>query len=245
MSHPFQPEAPGFFPKTRWSQVQAAAGQPNADAQAALEYLCQAYWQPLFVFARRSGLTSPDAQDLTQDFFRCLLEKRWLETADPAKGRLRTFLISLFKRFLGKEWRRAAAQRRGGGQPVVPLDTELLEKQPDLGGGELPPDLAFDRQWAVLLLHRTMDRLREDYTRAGQGGDFAVLKECLLADRGSLDYPAMAAGLGQTEGAARVAAHRLRKRFRMIYREEITATVSDPSEVEAELKYLAGILAKD
>src|SRR5271155_3348407 len=116
-------EAPQSFPHTRWSLVLAATQKNSPDSAAALESLCRAYWYPLYAHVRRCGQSPHDAQDLTQEFFCRLLEKRWLDAADRERGKLRTFLIVALKNFMSKEWRRASAQRRGGGQPHTQFDT--------------------------------------------------------------------------------------------------------------------------
>lgn len=233
------------FPHTRWSLVLAATRWDSAASAAALESLCRAYWQPLYAYVRRCGQSPPDAQDLTQEFFRRLLEKRWLAAADPGKGRLRTFLVVTLKNFMAKEWRRASAQRRGGGHARVPFDTAFAESR--LAADPRPalaPDEAFDREWALTLLNLTVGRLRAEFAAAGKPADFDALKECLLAARGTIDYAALAARLDVNEGAARVAAHRLRKRFRDVYREEIAHTLADGADLAAELRHLAGVLAR-
>jgi RNA polymerase sigma-70 factor (ECF subfamily) len=224
--------------------VLAAAGTPSPASAAALETLCRAYWYPLYAYVRRCGQSPHDAQDLTQEFFRLLLEKRWLQDADREQGRLRTFLITALKRFMAKEWRKATAQRRGGGLSPVPMDTTFAESRYAADpGAQAPADEVFDRQWALTLLELTMARLQAEYRAQGKAGDFAGLKDTLTAAHGAIDYGAVAAQLGVTEGAARVAVHRLRKRFREIYREEVAQTLPAGAEVEAEVRYLAGALA--
>ena len=140
--------------------VLAATRQPSTEASAALETLCRAYWYPLYAFVRRSGQSPHDAQDLTQDFFQHLLEKRWLDAADRQKGRLRTFLVTALKRFMAKEWRRVSAQKRGGGQMHVPVDTAFAESRyASDGTNQLAADAVFDREWALTLLELTVQRL--------------------------------------------------------------------------------------
>jgi RNA polymerase sigma factor (sigma-70 family) len=233
----------GLFPKTRWSIVVAARAS-SPESAAALEVICRAYWYPLYAYIRRYGHSAEDAQDLTQEFFWRLLEKRWLEAADPAEGKLRTFLIVAVKRFLNKEWRRVSAQRRGGAQAHLPFDTAFAETRYAADSDALAPDETFDQQWALTLLDLTINRLQAEFTTAGKPQDFEILKNCLTADRGAIDYAVVARGLGTSEGAARVAVHRLRKRFREIYREEISQTLSDGADLEAELRHLAAALAR-
>jgi RNA polymerase sigma factor (sigma-70 family) len=234
----------GVFPNTHWSVVLAATqGNPPA-AAAALDAICRAYWYPLYAYARRSGQSHADAQDLTQEFFRRLLEKRWLELVDREKGKLRTYLIVSLKHFMSNQWRRAQAQRRGGGQRLESFDTSLAESRYAADRQALAPDETYDRQWALALLDLTLVRLREEYGAAGRTGDFEALKECLMAARGGIDYAAMAGRLGVSEGTARVAVHRLRKRFREIFREEIARTLADGADLDAELRHLAAALAR-
>jgi RNA polymerase sigma-70 factor (ECF subfamily) len=222
-----------------------AAGRPDATGSAAaLESLCRAYWYPLYAYARRRGRSAHDAQDLTQEFFSRLLAKRWLAAADREKGRLRTFLITALKNFMSREWRRASAQRRGGGRTEVPFDADFAESRYAADGAPTSgADDVFDREWALTLLGLTVDRLRSEFVAAGKPGDFEALKGSLLAERGSVDYAALAVRLDGTEGAARVAVHRLRRRFRQIYREEIAQTLADGADLEEELRHLAAALA--
>jgi len=236
---------PGLFPHTRWSLVLSATRGDAAESAPALETICRTYWQPLYAYARRCGQSPHDAQDLTQEFFRHLLEKRWLDAADPDKGRLRTFLIVMLKRFMSKEWRRASAQRRGGGQALVPFDTALAESRYAADQTQpLPADETFDRQWALTLLELAVERLRVEFETQGKPGDFDALKDCLTAGRGGIDYATMAERLGLNAGAARVAVHRLRRRFREIFREEIARTLADGVDVDGEVHHLAAALAR-
>lgn len=237
-------EAPQVFPHTRWSLVLAATRKDSPESAAALEVICRAYWYPLYAYVRRCGQLPHDAQDLTQEFFCRLLEKRWLDSADPGKGRLRTFLIVMLKHFMSNEWRRASAQRRGGGQAPAQFDTAFAESLYAGDTSSLAPDDTFDRQWALTLLNLTVERLRAEFAAAGKPADFEALKGCLMAERGKIDYPAVAARLGVNEGAARVAAHRLRKRFREVYREEISQTLAEGADVDGELRHLAAALAR-
>ena len=238
-------EAPQAFPHTRWSVVLAATQRPSSEAAEALEAICRAYWYPLYAFARRCGHAPPDAQDLTQEFFFRLIEKRWLDAADREKGRLRSFLIVALKNLMANEWRRTAALRRGGRKTHVPIDTVFAESRyaadPHAG---LAADDVFDRQWALTLLERSVERLRAEFAAAGKPGDFDVLKGSLMAERGAIDYAAAAAGLGISEAAARVAVHRLRKRFRAVFREEISQTLADDADLDGEVRHLAAALAR-
>jgi RNA polymerase sigma-70 factor (ECF subfamily) len=242
-SEPPASEAPRVFPNTRWSVV-LATRQPTPESAAALETICQAYWYPLYAYVRRCGKSPHDAQDLTQEFFCRLLEKRWLDSADREKGKLRSFLIVALKKFMSNEWDRVSAQRRGGGQAHAQIDTAFAESRFAADSQALAPDETFDRQWALTLISLTTSRLRVEFAAAGKPDDYGALKNCLLADRGAIDYAAVAKQLGVNEGAARVAVHRLRKRFREIYREEISQTLAEGADLDIELRHLAAALAR-
>jgi RNA polymerase sigma-70 factor (ECF subfamily) len=245
MSSPvFPSDAPRVFPNTRWSVVLAATQRPSPESAAALETICRAYWYPLYACIRRCGQPPHDAQDLTQEFFCRLLEKRWLDAADRERGKLRVFLITALKHFMSNEWRKASAQRRGGGQAQVPFDTSIAESRYVADKtAPLMAESTYDRQWALTLLAWTLDRLEAEFLTAGRLAHFEALKSSLMAERGAIDYAAVAKQLGVNEGAARVAVHRLRKRFREIYREELAQTLANETDLEAELRHLAAALA--
>jgi RNA polymerase sigma factor (sigma-70 family) len=211
----------------------------------ALESLCQAYWYPLYVFVRRQGHSAHDAQDLTQAFFARLLEKDYLRLVEREKGRFRTFLIVAVKRFLLNEWDRLRTLKRGGHCTHLSLDTELAESRyRDESSETLPADLVYERRWALTLLDQTMARLREDYVTSGREREFEHLKASLTAERGTVAYRDLASALQLSEGAVRVALHRLRKRFREIFREEIAGTVSTRDEVDDEVRYVVTVLSR-
>jgi RNA polymerase sigma-70 factor (ECF subfamily) len=239
-------ERGSLFVTTRWSVVLAAQDKARPDSTAALDVLCRAYWYPLYAFVRRQGRNPDDAQDLTQAFFAKLLEKDYLRAAAPEKGRFRTFLLVALKRFLANEWDRARRLKRGGGLTPLPLDTAIAERryQVEPPADLLPADRVFERRWAMTLLEGTLDRLRAEYAAAGKEPEFESLKECLTAVRGEIPYGPLAAGLGLSEGATRVAVHRLRKRFRETFRAAVADTVSDPAEVDDELRHVAAVLSR-
>ena len=231
--------APRLFPATHWSVVVAARGGDEADSLRALEALCQAYWYPLYAYLRRQGRSPHDAQDLTQGFFARLLEKNYLDAADRDKGRFRSFLLMALKRFLAKEWERERAQKRGGGQATLSLDTKLAERRYQGEGAEhLAPDRIYERRWALTLLDQALAALRQDYQALGREAEFDCLKGYLTAERGEILYAEVAARLGMTEGTARAAVHRMRSRFRALFREVIARTVAVPEQVEDEVRWL-------
>ena len=234
---------PQLFLTTRWSVVLASQRRSSPESEAALETLCRSYWYPLYAYVRRSGHGAHDAQDLTQEFFARLLEKNWLRAAAPERGRFRTFLLVAMKRLLAKEWHRARAQKRGGGAMPLPLDLTDVEQR-YASEPALSPDEVFERRWAMTLLEQTLARLEGEFAEAGKPKEFELLKDWLTAGRGEIPYAELAGQLASGEGAARVAVHRFRKRFRDLYREAIAQTVSDTSEVESEMRHFAAILSR-
>jgi len=238
-------EVQSRFVTTHWSVVLAAKGKASPDSAAALETLCRGYWYPLYAFVRRQGHPPCDAEDLTQEFFARLLAKDYLAAAAPEKGRFRTFLRVALKHFLANEWDRARRLKRGGGHTPLSLDTAMAEDRYQTERVEgLPPDRLYERRWALALLEQTLGRLRAEHASAGKTAEFECLKAVLMADRGAIDYAEVAKHLGGNEGAARVAVHRLRKRFREIYREEISQTLADGEDLDAELRHLAAALVR-
>lgn len=226
-----------LFVTTRWSVVLSARDKASAGSEEALETLCRTYWYPIYAFVRGSGYSPADAQDLTQEFFARLLAKDYLKAVTPGKGRFRTFLRMVLKRFLIHEWERVRAQKRGGAQPHLAFDTSLAEERFQVDRqGALAPDRLYDRRWALALLDEAMTRLEHEYHALEKASELSHLKPHLTSGRGEIPYLELASALGTTEGAARVAVHRLRKRFREVFRELVADTVATPEEVEAELR---------
>jgi RNA polymerase sigma factor (sigma-70 family) len=239
------PRAPaGCFVTTHWSVV-LSAGQSDAKrALAALEQLCANYWHPLYAYLRGTGHSREAAQDLTQEFFARLLANNVVSKADPARGRFRSFLLASLKHFLANEWGKARAQKRGGGVPLLPLEFDTAETrcaEPAAPGDT--PDRAFDRQWALSLLDVVLGRVRKEYADSGRDDLFAGLKETLGGGRSEIPYRELGARLGLSEAAVKVAAHRLRQRYRAVLREEIAHTVAGPEQVEEELQHLFAALS--
>ncbi len=234
-----------WFVTTHWSVVLSAREQKSVASDAALETLCRTYWYPLYAYVRRQGHGAHDAQDLTQEFFSRLVQPDYLKSVAREKGRFRTFLLVALKRFLANEWDRARAQKRGGGQVHLALDTSEAETRYQVEpAAALDADRIYDRRWALTLLDQTMTRLRGEFGGAGKAKEFERLKVFLTADRSTIDYAALAAELSQSEGALRVAIHRLRKRFREIFRVGIAHTVASPGEIEEEVRHLLAALGE-
>jgi len=229
------------FPTTLWTVVLHAGQDEPAQARAALAQLCQAYWYPLYSFVRRRGYSAHDAEDLTQAFFAQLLEKRGLERVDPEQGRFRTFLLASLKNFLANDWDRAHARKRGGGQTIVALEGENAESRYQLEPShDLTSERHFERQWALTLLDQVLDALRAEYHAEGNGALFEELKAVISGQLGA--YADMAARLRRTEGAIKVAVHRLRHRYRELMRARIAETVGE-ADVEDELRHLVAVLS--
>jgi len=235
----------GAFVTTQWSVVLAAGRSDTPRAQAALARLCQAYWYPLYAYVRRCGYQAPDAQDLTQEFFARLLAQNWLAQADQERGRFRTFLLAALSHFLANEWDKARAQKRGGAVQLVPLQLDSAETRYGQEPADpLTPEQCFERRWALALLDEVLNALRTEHAAAGTEEMFDALKPCLVGDRQAQPYAALAANLGMTEGAVKVAVHRLRQRYRQLLREEIANTVANPGEVDEEMHHLFAVLAR-
>jgi RNA polymerase sigma factor (sigma-70 family) len=239
-------EASGQFAPTRWTQVLQARGE-SAEAQTALGELCAAYWQPVFAFIRRAGRDEETARDLTQEFFRRLLARRGLDTVEPGRGRFRSFLLGAVKHFLQDERDYSQAAKRGGGQTIVSIeagaDANTTAEMQIAGPAGPPPDTVFDREWAQTLVARALDLLAGESAAAGKTEQFEALKPWLLGQVDSLSQADAAQQLDLTEGAVKVAIHRLRKRFRELIKAEISQTVPEPKQVQEELRYLVEVLA--
>ncbi len=233
----------GGFATTRWSMVLSAGESGGEGSERALAELCEQYWYPLYAYVRRRGHGPEDARDLTQAFFVKLLEKRDLKKADPARGRFRTFLLSSMKNFLAGEWRRDHTLKRGGAVKVLSVDFDSAEETYGLEPShELSPEAVYERRWALGLLERAATDLRNQYAKAGHLKLFDALKGYLGGDDDVLPYPELSRRLGQSEGALRTAASRLRSRWRKRLRELVYETVSGESEVKDELRSLIASL---
>jgi RNA polymerase sigma-70 factor (ECF subfamily) len=230
------------FVTTHWSVVLEAQGQTPA-AQRALEILCRTYWLPLYGFARRQGLGREEAQDLVQEFFAGLLERRNLNTVRREKGRLRSYLLVSLKRFLASERRRASGVKRYESGPYVLLDELLASEAADLELAEtLSADRLYERRWALAVLERVLARLEDEYRAAGKVPLFDQLKIFLVGEQDRPLQAEIAAQLGMTENAVKQAFHRFRQRYRILLREEIAHTVVAPGDVEDELHHLISVL---
>lgn len=228
------------FPTTRLTLIQAARAHSGPHAHEALSILCATYWYPIYAYVRRLGHTHEEAEDLTQGFFTRLLDKRSLRDFDRDRGRFRSFLLGALKHFIANQRDAARTQKRGGRRPPVPIDDILHAEQryslePRTNA---TPDRLFERQWALTVLTRVQDLMREEAIQQGKHTQFERLKGLLLGESAEVGYRALAEELDTTEGALKVAVHRLRQRFREVLREEISHTVSDTGDVGSELREL-------
>ena len=219
-----------------------AAGQRHTpQSDGALEQLCRNYWFPLYAYVRRRGYTKEDAEDLTQAFFARFLAKNYLEGLSAERGRFRAFLLASLKHFLINEWKKTQRIKRGGDETMLSLDWKTADTQFQVASNAEPsPDKAFDREWAVTLLTKVIERLRAECEADGKLKQFEHLKIFLTAGKGAMSHAEAAKSLGMDETAARVAVHRLRKRYRQLLRDEVSQTLSDEGQVDEEMRALFG-----
>jgi RNA polymerase sigma-70 factor (ECF subfamily) len=232
------------FATTQWSLVGAAKPDEVSQTRAreALEKLCRAYWYPLYAFVRSRGYSAVDAQDLTQAFFARFIETSGFASADRRRGRFRSYLLGAMKHFLANEWQRARTQKRGG--QVRLIEWDALDPEPRYAGASRQsddPDLLFDREWALETVAGALRTLRDEMAASGKGEQFDALKDCLT---GESERPReeIAARLEMSEGAVKVAVHRLRRRYRELLRATIAETVSDEADLDDEMRHLVAVL---
>ncbi len=215
-----------------------AGREESLQAGEALERLCRTYWYPLYAYVRRKGYGPHDAQDLTQEFFARLLRGNFLNTVEQRKGRFRSFLVASLEHFLVKEWVRANRQKRGGGQTIVSLDEGAENRYALEPADNLSAQKLYERRWAMTLLDQAMKRLGEECRQNGKTELFEKVKNLLSGDAQEECYRELAAGLAMSDGAFRVAVHRLRQRYGILLREEIAQTVATQEEVDEEVRCL-------
>jgi DNA-directed RNA polymerase specialized sigma24 family protein len=225
--------------------VLAAGRGDSPEADAALEKLCRDYWPPLYASIRRHGHSVEEAQDLTQEFFAQLLRRHDVHFASPDKGRFRSLLLKMLKHFLINAWHRENCQKRGGGQVAIFLDADPVEARYQVELVDTStPESVFERHWALTVLDRTMKGLRDEYASTGKAELFELLKETLSGQKQATARAELAARCGATVGALDVAVHRLRRRYGELLRQEIANTVSEPGEIDGEIRHLKAVLAR-
>lgn len=238
-----QPYGNSRFATTEWSLVQAASEPRSSEGREALARLCESYWYPLYAFVRRRGYGPAEAKDLTQGFFATLLEKNYLAAADRERGRFRTFLLASLKNYLANEWDRSQATKRGGGTRKISLDLATAEgRYRDALADETTPEDIFDSRWADVQLSRALAGLEEEMTAAGRARRFEALRPFLSGEGGRTTYGEVATRLDISEGAVKVAVHRMRKQFGELLRREVARTVSDAAEIDDEIRHLLSVV---
>lgn len=233
------------FVTTHWTVVLEAALPGQASGHEAFAKLYTDYWPPIYAFVRRRGYSREEAEDLSQDFFQRLLEKQALAGLRRQGGRFRSFLISCLENFLANEWDRSRALKRGGGLAPLPLDASDAESRLCLDGtsGE-PPASLFEQEWAYTVIERAMSHLRQECAEDGRTEFFEQIRPHLLGDRQGAPYAQVAARFAMSEGAVKVAVHRLRHRFGQFLRQDIARTVSTSSEIDEELRHLIDVVGR-
>jgi len=237
---------PRQFATTHWSLVDAARADEASQtrARAALEELCRAYWYPLYAFVRNRGYSAVDAQDLTQAFFARIIETGGFASADRERGRFRSYLLGAMKHFLANEWHRAQTQKRGGQVQFIEFDA--LDPEARYAGAAKEsddPEHLFDREWALQTIAGALQALRDEMARVGKSDQFDALKGSLTGQE-ELSRDQIAARLGMSDGAVKVAIHRLRQRYRTLLRAAIAETVSNEADLDDEMRYLVAVLRR-
>ena len=231
------------FETTHWSVVLATGAHDPARARDAIEQLCLTYWYPLYLYLRRRGHQPADAQDFVQGFIAHVLENRFFQSAHPHKGRFRMYLLASLNHFLAdaSDWN--GRLKRGGGNPLRPLDPAAAERRYAREPVDASnPEQLFERRWAMTLLDNVLRRLEAEAVAGGHADLFRQLKGMLVGDPGELSYLQLEERLGMGEAALKMSVHRLRQRFRELFRDEIAHTVGQPSEIDEEMRHLFQVL---
>ncbi len=233
-----------IFVTTRWTLVLSAGRSPSPQSEEALAELCRIYWRPLYVYVRRRGHGREDAEDLTQAFLGGFLGSGSLQGVREERGRFRAYLLASLKHFLSNARDRSQRQKRGGGVQHLSLDWTDAEGRVGLEpAAQVEPEAGFDREWALSVLERVVGRLESECSADGKAGLFTEIRRFLMMGSSSVPYRESAVRLGLSEGNLRVAVHRLRKRFRVLLREEVAGTLADPADVDEELRALLAALS--
>jgi RNA polymerase sigma factor (sigma-70 family) len=233
------------FATTRWSLIQQTRQCDEVPARAALEELCKAYWLPVYGFMRRQTRDTHEAQDLTQGFFASLLARDALANLKPELGRFRSFLLAAAKHFVCNEFDKQATVIRGGNIILHSLDFEFGEQQLSQElSREQSPESVFERRWAIAMLDRVLNLLRDEYERNGKELEFETLSQFLSGEKNG-GYLVASETLQMSLEAVRVAAHRMRKRYRQILRNEIAHTTATPQEIDDEIRQLFAALRRN
>jgi RNA polymerase sigma-70 factor (ECF subfamily) len=235
---------PGAFHTTHWSIVLAARNGGGSHAHAALNSLCRSYWPPIYAYVRRARFSADDAPDLTQAFFAHFLEHDFLQRLRHREGRFRSFLLVFLKRFLADARDKARAQKRGGGQQFISWEECAAEESRLPVLERLSAGHAFDRRWAMALLERAQARLREEFAAGGKAALFEALQPFQGGEESPPAYAAVAARLAMPVNTVKSLVRRLRQRYRQLLREEVSHTVAQPCEIDAEIRYLLAVITE-
>lgn len=232
------------FATTQWTLVWKAASDDSHYARPALEEIMRRYWLPLYSSARRRGLSNQDAEDATQEFLSGIINGKLLDSADPAKGRFRTYLLSAWKKFLIDQYRKQSTQRRGGQAITYAIDFQSGEQHwRALESREPDPDRVFMRSWASSLLDDVRDRLAAEYARRNRQSMFEALQPWLTRSPSAADYAELGKRLNSSASTVKVALHRLRTRYGSLLREVVSETVDDPSDIDREISELLQLIS--
>ena len=232
------------LPTTRWSRVIRASDSADPGARTALEELCRDYWFPLYAFVRRHGLSPDEGEDIVQGLFADLIERGDMASMDQSKGRFRSFLRAACEHYLANRRDHVRPAKRGGGVTIVSINRLDAESRYDREPAhELTAERLFERQWALTVLSRVLERFEVEAVQAGKWTLFARLRPALQGDELAPSYAAIGAELGMSDGAVRVAAHRLRARYRELLREEVGRTTDEPTAIDSEIADLLATLA--
>lgn len=232
------------FATTNWTLVLNAQRSDSPGGGAALDQLCRTYWYPLYAYVRRRGYSHPDAEDFIQGFFVHILDRETLLKVAPERGKFRSFLLASLNYFLADARDRNQAQKRGGGLQVFSLDSEDADRRYALEpADQRTPERLFERRWALAIIERVFDTLKQEYVSTGKAELFRELQSFLHGDKTHGTYADAAVRLGSSEGAVKMAVLRLRRRYRTVFREVIAQTVESPADVDAEFSYLISVIS--
>jgi len=227
------------FATTQWSVVLAAGQHSAEDGRRALAQLCEVYWYPLYAYVRGRVADAHEAQDLTQEFFSDLLERRTIAKAQPERGRFRSFLLTCLKNFLNNEWQKGRRQKRGGSKCILSLDFDSAESRLSLEPfHNATPERLFERRWVLTVLNQVLEALHSQLVRDGKSAYFDQLKSCLTGSATAADYDRAAAALGITPAAAKQSTYRLKKQYRQLFRDEIARTLADQRDIDDEMEHM-------
>ncbi len=231
------------FPSTHWSLILRAGDSTSGDAAAAIRYLCETYWYPLYAYVRRRGLDADRASDVTQGFFAQFLSGRGIESVHPDKGRLRAYLLASIKNYLKNQWREERTVRRGGNVKIISInDQEFERRYQDHLVDESDAESQFEKDWVEALLRRVLEGLTQDYEAAGKPELYQALHPYLTVSQERLPLAELAAKLGLGLSAVKMSVHRIRKQYANRVRLEVMATLESPEEVDDELAKLIALL---